>query len=83
MDAALERNKWLAGANYSLADIAMSSFWERVDNLGMGELWEPFPHAKKWGAVIMTRPQVTAARAPIEYRLPEPPAMRLDELTGR
>jgi glutathione S-transferase len=70
MDAALERNEWLACVHYSLADIAMAPFVERLDNLGMMNLLEPFPNARRWGVAIMARPAVARACAPPEYRLP-------------
>jgi glutathione S-transferase len=82
MDVALQRNEWLAGADYSLADAAMSSLLDRLDNLGMGELSQAFPHTKDWGAAIMVRPAFAASRAPLEFRLPVP-SVRLDERTGR
>jgi len=77
LDAALERNEWLAGGDYSLADVTMSPFVERLDNLGMGQLWDSFANAKKWGAALMSRPAIAAARAPLEYRLPIPAAAPL------
>src|SRR5262249_9650034 len=66
VDAALKQNEWLAGAHYSLADVAMSPFVERLDHLGMGDLWEPFPHAKRWGTVMMARLATNGVRAPLE-----------------
>ncbi len=82
MDAALQRNQWLAGPDYSLADAAMSAFAERIENLGMAKLWEPFPQAWKWAAAILERPSVAAASAPLEYRLPAPDSAQVDEATG-
>ena len=82
MDAALKQNEWLAGAHYSLADVAMSPFVERLDHLGMGDLWEPFPHAKRWGTAMMARPAINGARAPLEYHLPVHYPARLNERTS-
>jgi len=82
MDAALERSEWLAGAHYSLVDVAMASFAERLEHLGMGNLSEPFPHARRWSAAVMARLALASARAPLEHRLPAPSPARLGELTG-
>jgi glutathione S-transferase len=82
MDAVLKQNEWLAGAHYSLADVAMSPFVERLDHLGMGDLWEPFPHAKRWGTTMMARPTINGVRAPLEYHLPVHYPARLNERTS-
>jgi glutathione S-transferase len=79
MDAVLKHNEWLAGAHYSLADVAMSPFVERLDHLSMGDLWEPFPRAKRWGTTMMTRPTINGVRAPLEYHLPVHYPARLNE----
>lgn len=70
LDRALERDPWLAGAEYSLADVAMSPFVERLDHLGLMTLLEPFPRVAEWGKAVMARPAVVDARPPLEYRLP-------------
>jgi glutathione S-transferase len=82
MDAALEGNEWLAGAQYSLADVAMTPFVERLENLGMAELSEPFPRARRWSAAVLARPSTAGARAPLDDRLPVRLPARLDELTA-
>jgi glutathione S-transferase len=69
MDAVLSENEWLAGARYSLADVGMSPFVERLDHLGMRDLWEAFPHAKRWRVAMMARPAIAGASAPPKYRL--------------
>ena len=82
MNAALEHNEWLAGAKYSLADVAMAPFVERLGNLGMTGLLEPFPQAKRWSIALMARTAIASACAPPGYRLPVPVAPRLDEIIG-
>tara|TARA_Y100000588_G_scaffold92212_1_gene99632 strand:- start:568 stop:1374 length:807 start_codon:yes stop_codon:yes gene_type:complete len=47
METTLTEHSWLAGDSYSLADIGMTPYINRVDMLGMSELWE------------RTRPRVT------------------------
>jgi glutathione S-transferase len=82
MDAVLEHNDWLAGANYSLADIAMAPFAERLGNLGITDLLEPFPHAMRWNIALLARPAVKSACAPPDYRLPVPAVPQLDQIIG-
>jgi glutathione S-transferase len=82
VDAALEHDEWLAGAHYSLADVAMAPFVERLEHLGMTGLWEPFPRASRWSAAMMARPAIVGARAPLDHRLPVHLPARLDELTA-
>jgi glutathione S-transferase len=83
MDGELRQNEWLGGAQYSLADVAMSPFIERLDHLGMMDLLKLYPEAKRWSAAVMARPAVVTARAPVEYRLPIDVSSGLHELTGR
>lgn len=80
MNAALEHNVWLAGEHYSLADVAISPLVERLDHLGLADVWDPFLHAKRWSTAMLSRPAITGSRAPLEFRLPVP--LQLDELTG-
>jgi glutathione S-transferase len=82
LDAILRQKEWLADGHYSLADVAMSPFVERLDHLGMGDLWEPFPNAKRWRAAMLPRPAITGACAPLEFRLPVHYPAPLKELTG-
>jgi glutathione S-transferase len=82
MDDALERTGWLAGSHYSLADVGMTPFAERLENLGMADLLEPFPRARRWSGAVMARPSTASARAPLDYRLPLQLPARLDELTN-
>ena len=39
MEAALADKPWLAGESFSLADIAMAPYVNRLDMLGMSEMW--------------------------------------------
>ncbi len=80
MDGELRRNEWLGGGQYSLADVAMSPFAERLDHLGLMDLSTSYPEAKRWCVAILARPAVIAARAPADYRLPVAVAPSFDEL---
>jgi glutathione S-transferase len=69
IEVALER-EWLAGDAFSLADVAMAPFAERLEHLGMGSLFEG--RARSWMERVLARPSVSAARAPAAYRFPGP-----------
>ena len=56
MNKRLERNEFLAGANYSIADIASVGWtrgWDR-----MGQDIADFPHLKRWLDQLLERPAV-------------------------
>ena len=49
MEDALERRQWLAGDTFSLADIAMAPYVNRLDMLGMSEMWvDSRPRVTEW-----------------------------------
>ena len=50
MNEALATNKWLAGDNLSLADIACSPYVTRLDHLCLQGLWDDKPHFAGWYA---------------------------------
>lgn len=50
-----ERRNWLAGAQFSLADIAAAAQLSVIDYLGDVD-WESFPEAKHWYARVKSRP---------------------------
>jgi glutathione S-transferase len=50
-----DHRRWLAGEDFSLADIAAAAHISTVDYLG-DVPWEDFPHAKDWYARIKSRP---------------------------
>ena len=70
MDGELRRNVWLGGAQYSLADVAMSPLVERLDHLGWMDLLKPYSEVKRWSDAVMARPAVRSSRPPDDYRLP-------------
>jgi glutathione S-transferase len=51
----VERRKWLAGENYSLADITAAAHLSCVDYIG-DVPWDDVPPAKDWYARIKSRP---------------------------
>lgn len=50
-----ERRRWLAGNEFSLADIAAAAHLSCIDYLG-DVPWEDFPRAKDWYARVKSRP---------------------------
>ena len=57
MEDALAYRPWLAGDTYSLADIAMTPYVNRLDMLGMSEMWVGSrPRLADWFERIKARP---------------------------
>jgi len=57
MERMLAHQPWLAGDTFSLADIAMTPYLNRLDMLGMSPMWEAKrPLVAAWFARIKTRP---------------------------
>lgn len=62
MEAVLEKRRWLASDNYSLADIGFLSYLNRLRVLQMDHMWkENFPHVTDWVERSMDRPAFEAA----------------------
>lgn len=70
MDRELNGNEWLGGEQYSLADVAMAPFVERLEHLGMWNLINSYPEAARWSKEMMGRATVVSSCAPADYRLP-------------
>lgn len=56
MDKRLEKSSYLAGEEYSIADIAAFPWTRSSANQGID--WTEFPHAKRWFDTINQRPAV-------------------------
>lgn len=50
LEEILEEYDWLAGSSFSLADIALTSYVNRLDMLGMSGMWTDgrLPHVEAW-----------------------------------
>ena len=48
MEQALSADPWLAGAAYSLADVAYTPYATRLDHLQLRALWDHRPHFAAW-----------------------------------
>ena len=58
MEDALGQHKWLAGDNFSLADIGLTPYVNRLDMLSMSGMWEGgrFPRVTEWFERIKAMP---------------------------
>lgn len=61
---------WLAGREFSLADVAMAPFVERLDHLGMLELFQG--KTARWSERVLARSSIESAKAPPAHRFPGP-----------
>ena len=61
MNTALDDNEWLAGAQFSLADIAMIPYVTRLDRLGLDEMWAQRPSVARWFEAVQARPSFASA----------------------
>jgi GST-like protein len=56
LDARLANNTYLAGDDYTIADMASFPWCRSASNQGVD--WADYPHAKRWFDAIATRPAV-------------------------
>lgn len=61
---------WLAGASYSLADIAAAPVIDRVERLGLADLWSRLPAVGDWVKRLTARPAYRKAAPRNEFRMP-------------
>lgn len=54
-EQALTNSPWLAGNEYSLADIAYSPYMLRLEHLGLGDLIAERPHVSEWCKKLLAR----------------------------
>ena len=47
---------WLMGANLTLADVAIMPVVVRMEDLGLGALWEHLPEIGRWLDALRSRP---------------------------
>jgi glutathione S-transferase len=73
MEAALERSPWLAGADYTLADVNMTPFVHRTASFPEYDLAR-WPHVAGWYARARARPSFAAARLVEQARTLDQPA---------
>lgn len=61
MEAALSKAPWLAGDEFSLADIAIIPYITRLDRLGLEGMWAHRPNVTRWFAAMQARPSFNTA----------------------
>lgn len=61
MDAALAKGPWLVGAQYTIADICVAPVVQRMEDLGMDDLWADYPRVADWFERIKARPAYRTA----------------------
>lgn len=62
MDAQLSANEYLAGANYSIADMITWPWAFLIGRLIDETMWETYPHLKRWVDLVAERPKVQIGR---------------------
>ena len=67
-----ESGPWLAGSSYSLADIAAAPVIDRIQRLGMADLWGKLPAVSDWVERVTSRPAYKKALPRDEFRMPAP-----------
>lgn len=61
MEIALADGPWLAGDEFSLADIAILPYVTRLDRLGLERMWASRPRVAKWFEAMQARPSFASA----------------------
>lgn len=61
MEKALAKAPWLAGKEFSLADIAIVPYVTRLDRLGLDGMWAGRPRVGDWFARVQARPSFDKA----------------------
>ena len=56
MERDLSRHTWLAGTDYTLADLAFTPYVTRLDHLQMAWMWDKRPKVASWYATVRARP---------------------------
>ncbi len=81
IDTQLSRTPYLAGEQYTIADIAVFPWARSAVNQGIN--WDEFPHAKRWFDEIAARPAVQrAVQVLADYRKPLTSDTARDALFG-
>lgn len=60
MNLALAEHDWLAGKSLTLADYCVVPTIDRMDDLGLGNMWSDLPGVGRWWAAIKARPAYTS-----------------------
>lgn len=69
LDKRLQANRWLAGSQFSLAEIAFAPFIDRLERLSFHELWQGKPAVVEWVERVKARPSFAAAKSPAAFEM--------------
>jgi glutathione S-transferase len=83
LEQTLAHSRWLAGETFSLADIALASFVDRIEHLGLSFLWNELAGVRRWVDALQARASYSAALPLESARLPAPADDALAELRKR
>jgi|LNFM01.2.fsa_nt_gb glutathione S-transferase len=61
MEKDLSTSPWLAGAEYSLADIAYTPYVNRLEQLQLAHMWDKRPKVALWFSTMQARPSFVRA----------------------
>lgn len=61
MEKEFTASSWLAGADYSLADIAFTPYVNRLEQLQLSHMWDERPRVAKWFETVRRRPSFAVA----------------------
>ena len=61
MERDLSSTSWLAGADYSLADIAFTPYVNRLEQLQLQHMWAKRPQVARWFGAVRARPSFAVA----------------------
>jgi len=60
IEAQLGKTKWLAADAFTLADVEITPYVERIDRLGLAAMWDQRPRLADWFARVKARPSFAA-----------------------
>jgi len=63
-EALVKEGPWIVGAQYTIADICMAPLFQRLEDLGMADMWDNAPGVADWFARIKARPAYDVAFYP-------------------
>jgi glutathione S-transferase len=61
METALDESRWLCGDHYTLADVSLTPYVNRLEMLGLAAMWRDRPRVTDWFARIKARPNFQPA----------------------
>ena len=65
MEAALAQNgPWIIGVQFTIADICMAPLFQRMEDLGMSNMWDDAHHVADWFDAVKARPSYDVAFYP-------------------